>query len=56
MDLDEIINGFTNHLGIQFTNEEIFHLTQHIDKDKNGLIDLNEFSEKINFKDYQKRS
>ncbi len=56
VDLDEIMTGMTGYLGMHFTNEEVFLMTQHIDKDKNGLIDYQEFSEKINFYDYQQRS
>ena len=52
VDPNEIVDGFTRELNVFLSQEEKHLLVKYLDKDGNGLIDINEFVEKINYKDY----
>lgn len=56
VDAKEILLGITCNLGIVLSREESHLLTNYLDKDGNGSVDWQEFSEKITFRDYQKRA
>lgn len=43
-------------LGLVFSNEESYIFVNYLDADRSGTISFKEFSDKVNFKDYQKRS
>lgn len=49
---NEIVEGFTRELNVFLSQEEKHLLVNYLDKDGNGLVDINEFVEKINYKDY----
>lgn len=49
LDANEILRGLQNTLGIYLTSEESYLLAQYIDKNGNGLIEEDEFTQKINF-------
>ena len=56
MDPSEVLLGIKKNLNISLTREEANQFINYIDADKSGQIDLEDFTSKINFKDYQKRS
>ena len=56
VDAKEIIIGAEKMLRINFSKEEAMLLSNYLDKDGDGQITYAEFSEKINFNDYQMRS
>ena len=56
LDSIEILNGLSNTLHIHLSEDESYYLTNYLDKDGNGLIEEDEFTLKINYSEYQKRS
>jgi len=56
LDSNEIIKGIQSTLGIYLSNEEVFLLAKHLDKDGDGQISSSEFQTKINLTDYHKLS
>lgn len=56
LDFNEIQHGLSKDLGIFLTTEECHLLTNYLDKNGNGLIEEDEFTQKINYDGYQKRS
>ena len=56
MEPNEVLAGIKKNLNISLTREEANQFINYIDADKSGQIDQEEFTSKINFKDYQKRS
>ena len=48
MDADEILQGIRKVLGIYFSKDDTRDLTDHLDEDKSGDIDHQEFCQKIN--------
>lgn len=44
--------GIKKNLNISLTRDEANKFINYIDADKSGQIDLEEFTSKINFKDY----
>ena len=56
MDCDEIYNSCRNQLGIFFTREEAKLMTNFLDEDNNGEVDMQEFCKRITFLDFHKRS
>jgi hypothetical protein len=40
VDISEIMTGINSYLGIHFTQEEVYFMTKHLDKDRNGVIDI----------------
>jgi len=53
VDASEIVQGITFNLGIVLSKEESYLLAEYLDKDGNGLIDVDEFKAKINYREYQ---
>jgi len=52
VDWKEIYNSCRQYLGIYFTREECKFMTNYLDADNSGEVDINEFQDKITFKDY----
>lgn len=50
------MRGVTKNLKICFSREETHLLAEHLDKDGDGHISYPEYHEKINFRDYHKKS
>lgn len=55
MSATEILNGVINNLGIILSHEEQGLLVNYIDKDGNGLISEQEFTDKINLNEFKQR-
>lgn len=49
---DEIMRGVKNGLGIILTRDESHLLSAHMDKNGDHRVNYEEFSSKINLKDY----
>ena len=56
MDPEEIVAGLKRTLGLILAREEVYVFVNYLDSDRSGGISFKEFSDKVNFKDYQKRS
>lgn len=56
VDPAEIVAGLKRTLGLILAREEIYVFVNYLDEDRSGGISFKEFSDKVNFKDYQKRS
>lgn len=56
LDADEILTGIKSVLGITFSKDETREFTDHLDEDKSGDIDQQEFCEKINLDNIHKDS
>ncbi len=56
MDPKEIVNGMKRTLGLVLSRDEVYVFVNYLDADNSGGISYKEFSDKVNFKDYQKRS
>lgn len=56
VDFEEILSGLKRTLGLIFSREEVYVFVNYLDADRSGGISFKEFSDKVNFKDYQKRS
>ena len=56
MDPAEIVAGLKRTLGLILAREEIYVFVNYLDEDRSGGISFKEFSDKVNFKDYQRRS
>ena len=56
MEPGEIVDGLKRTLGLVMSRDEIYHFVNYLDADRSGSISFKEFSDRVNFKDYQKRS
>ena len=51
LDAEEILLGIRSVLGVFFSADETREVVEHLDEDKSGDIDRNEFCQKINLTD-----
>jgi len=56
LDASEIIKGVKQGLGICLSKEELYILTDYLDKDGDARVTYQEFSQKISIKDVAKQS
>ena len=50
------MSGLKRTLGLIFSRDEVYVFVNYLDADRSGSISFKEFSDKVNFKEYQKRS